>query len=169
MKTVEKMNPLFKVGQAGDSKDFIIFILEQLHKELKEPVKSLTNNINVITALNQYDKDNAFQHFFQDFQKECSIISDAFFGFTETTNICVNCQYNYNSKGLNNPICYNYQIFNCLIFPLEEIKNWRNTQNSYMNMNNCVNLYECFCYNQKSELFTGDNQNYCNICNQSIF
>ena len=33
-------------------------------------------------------------------------------------------------------------------------------------MNNCVNLYECFCYNQKSELFTGDNQNYCNICNQ---
>ena len=33
-------------------------------------------------------------------------------------------------------------------------------------MNNCVNLYECFCYNQKSELFTGDNQNYCNICKQ---
>ena len=68
------MNPLFKVEQAGDSKDFIIFILEQLHKELKEPVKSVNNNINFITPLNQYDKDNAFQHFFQDFQKEYSII-----------------------------------------------------------------------------------------------
>ena len=167
MNTVEKMNPLFKVGQAGDSKDFIIFILEQLHKELKEPVKSQANNLNVITPLNQYDKENAFQHFFQDFQKECSIISDVFFGFTETTNICLNCKANFTSKGLNYPIVYNYQIFNCLIFPLEEIKNWRNNnQNPNMNINNCVNLYECFCYNQKSELFTGDNQNYCNICKQ---
>ena len=33
-------------------------------------------------------------------------------------------------------------------------------------MNNCTNLYKCFCYNQKSELFTGDNQNYCNIWKQ---
>ena len=35
---VEKMNPLFKQGQAGDAKDFIIFILEQIHKELKRPL-----------------------------------------------------------------------------------------------------------------------------------
>ena len=27
-------------------------------------------------------------------------------------------------------------------------------------------IYECFYYNQKSELFTGDNKNYCNICKQ---
>ena len=32
MYTVEKMNPLFKQGQAGDSKDYIIFILEQLQR-----------------------------------------------------------------------------------------------------------------------------------------
>ena len=32
MNQVEKMNPLFKQGQAGDSKDFIIYILEQFHK-----------------------------------------------------------------------------------------------------------------------------------------
>ena len=35
---VEKMNPLFKHGQTGDAKDFIIFILEQIHKELKRPL-----------------------------------------------------------------------------------------------------------------------------------
>ena len=167
MKIVEKMNPLFKQGQAGDSKDFIIFILEQLHKELKKPVNS--NNLGNSIVLNQYDKNNSFNYFFNDFQKDCSIISDIFFGFTETTNECLYCKNNFNSQRLNNPICYNYGIFNCLIFPLEEVKNMKNEANKNSNIqnnNNCVSIYECFYYNQKSELFTGDNRNYCNICKQ---
>ena len=32
--------------------------------------------------------------------------------------------------------------------------------------NNVVTLYDCFMYNQKSELFTGENKNYCNVCRQ---
>jgi len=168
MNVVEKMNPLFKQGQAGDSKDFIIFILEQLHKELKKSVNNNDSNNNLI--LNQYDKGNAFNYFFNDFKKECSIISDIFFGFTETTNECLYCKNYYNSQGYNNnPICYNYGIFNCLIFPLEEVKNMKNNyiQNNNIQINNnCVSLYECFYYNQKSELFSGDNRNYCNICKQ---
>ena len=174
-KTVEQMNPLFKEGQPGDSKDFIIFILEQIHKELKKPI----NNNTVETPkeeLDQYNKKNAFNHFFNDFKNDCSIISDAFFGFNENTNICQNCKNNFNSQGKNNPICYNYQIFNCLIFPLEEVKNMKNNffgnmnmffnQNQFQMTNNRVNIYDCFFYNQKDELFTGDNQNFCNICNQ---
>ena len=165
---INEMNSLFKTGQAGDSKDFIIYILEQIHKELKKPI----NKKNIINSetLNQYDKINAFNHFFSDFQNECSIISDLFFGFTETTNECLNCKNLYNSQGLMNPICYNYQIFNCLIFPLEEVKKMKNnsiqSNNIQMNQNNRVNLYECFFYNQKTELFTGENRNYCNICKQ---
>ena len=27
-------------------------------------------------------------------------------------------------------------------------------------------MNECFVYNQKSELFTGENMNYCNVCRQ---
>ena len=170
MNTIEKMNSLFKQGQAGDSKDFIIYILEQLHKELKRSKKQSNNNIN--EPLNQYDKNNAFNHFYNDFQKECSIISDVFFGITETTNECINCKNNYNFRGLQNPICYNYQIFNCLIFPLEEVKNMKNNSmanNNFIQMNktnNRVTLYECFIYNQKTDYFTGQNQNYCNICKQ---
>ena len=76
MNTINNMNPLFKNGQAGDAKDFIIFILEQLHKELK---KSIKNNSNNSLPLNQYDKINAFNYFFNDFTKQCSIISDIFF------------------------------------------------------------------------------------------
>ena len=167
MTTIEAMNPLFKKGEAGDSKDFIIFILEQIHRELKKPAKK---NIEPKEALNQYDKNNAFNHFIYEFQNELSIISDIFFGFNETTNICLNCKNNYNSKNMKNPICYNYGIFNVLIFPLEEIKNMRNrnsAQNNFMvNNSNVVNLYDCFLYNQKTDLFTGENKNYCNICRQ---
>ena len=168
MKVVEKMNPLFKVGQAGDSKDFIIFILESLHKELKSPIKTGNNNqINHI--LNQYDKKSAFHHFLAEFKSDFSIISDTFFGINETMNECLNCKNNYNMMNMNCPILYNYGIFNCLIFPLEEIKNYRN--NNYMNFNynnmpilNQVTLDDCFIYNQKMELFTGENRNYCNNC-----
>ena len=34
------------------------------------------------------------------------------------------------------------------------------------NMNNMVSMFECFYFNQKSDYFTGDNKNYCNICKQ---
>ena len=169
MNVVEKMNPLFKQGQAGDSKDFIIFILEQLHKELKKSFNNNGSDNNI--PLNQFDKNNAFNYFFNDFKKECSIISDVFFGFTETTNECLYCKNYYNSQGSNNPICYNYGIFNCLIFPLEEVKNMKNNsiQNNNNNIqinNNHVSIYECFNYNQKTDFFTGENKNYCPICKQ---
>ena len=168
METVEKMNSLFKKGQAGDSKDFIIFILEQIHKELKRPVNS--KNQIIVQPLNQYDRNNAFTYFMNDFQKECSIISDIFFGFTETTNICLYCKNVYSSQGKNYPICYNYGIFNCLIFPLEEVKNFRNNYwsnfNIQINQNNIVTLNDCFCYNQTTDTFTGENRNYCNNCKQ---
>ena len=164
MNQIEKMNPLFRKGQAGDSKDFIIFILEQLHKELKRPIIEM--NQNNVQPLNSYDKNSSFNYLFNEFKKECSIISDIFFGFNETTNECLNCKQIYNLNGYdNNPICYKYGLFNCLIFPLEEVKKlkYNNIQNS---QNNEVSIYECFYYNQKSEVFTGENRNYCNICKQ---
>ena len=166
MNLVNEINPLFKTGQAGDAKDFIIFILEQLHKELRRSVNS-NNNTN-LEQLNQYDKNNALNYFFKDFKNQVSIISDIFYGFNETTNECLNCKSIYNFKGLsNNPICYNYGIFNCLIFPLEEIKNFKNNNNyNFQINNNCVSIYDCFKYNQKTEIFTGENKNFCNICKQ---
>ena len=169
MNTIENMNPLFKKGQAGDSKDFIIFILEQLHKELKKSVKKNNGSKNKSKQLNQYDKNNVFNYFSEEFQKESSIISDIFFGFNEKTNECINCKNKNKSKGLNNPICYNYGIFNCIIFPLEEVKKMKN--NSYknnvnINQNNIVSLNECFFYNQKTDYFTRNNKNYCKICKQ---
>ena len=167
MKNIEKMNPLFKQGQAGDSKDFIIFILEKMHTELKKPIKQISDEQKNIEPLNQYDRNNSFYHFCEDFMADKSVISDTFYGINETTNECLNCKKMY---PVNNPICYNYGIFNNIIFPLEEIKNMK--YNNQMQFNNQINLntvtiYDCFCYNQKTDLFTGNNQNYCNICKQT--
>ena len=173
MKIVEKMTEKdvlnFRSGDAGDSKDFIIFILEQFHKELQKNMSGA--NPKKLPPLNQYDKNNAFNFFFEDLKKGVSVISDIFFGFYETNTICLNCKNIYCSKGLMNPICYNYGIINCLIFPLEEVKKFKNkqlqTNNIIMNQNNIVNLYECFAFYEKEEYFTGENQNYCNICKQN--
>ena len=170
MKRVNDMNPLFKKGEAGDAKDFIIFVLEQMHKELKKPLK--LNNINADLPINQYDKHNTLLNFFNEFTKETSVLSDLFFGFNETTNVCLNCKQIYISQNKPFPICYNYGIFNVLIFPLEEVKNLKNSmnlmnfQNFYQGPTNTVNIDDCFIYNQKTDLFTGENKNYCNICKQ---
>ena len=171
MNGVQSVNHLFKKGEAGDAKDFIIYILEQIHNELKKPTKNYKES-NL--PLNQYDKDNAFNNFFNEFQKGVSVISDTFYGFNETTNICLPCKNNYGSKGLPYPISYNYGIFNCIIFPLEEVKKMRDTVVQMYNiMNNTtypypnsVTLTDCFFYNQKTDKFTGENQIYCNACNQ---
>ena len=172
MNGIQSMNPLFQKGQAGDAKDFIIFILEQIHRELKISMnKEKKDNM---PPLNQYDNNNSLQHFLIEFKEELSIISDTFFGFNETTNICLSCKNEYGSKGMAYPICYNYGIFNCIIFPLEEVKKMRNNVVQMFNManNNAINIIhndrvsisDCFFYNQKTDKFTGENQNYCNIC-----
>ena len=170
-RTVEEMNPLFKEGQPGDCKDFIIFILEQFHKELK----TIENNSNLnpkFFSLNNYDIKATYDYFMNDFKKEKSIIKDLFFGINETTNICLNCKQNYNSQGMENPISYNFQENNCIIFPLEDIKNYKNSflENNgiynYMYPENIVSINECFYYYQKTDAFSGPNQNYCSICKQ---
>ena len=100
-------------------------------------------------------------------------MSDLFFGIYETTLVCQYCKNIYNSKGQIEPICYNYGIFNVLIFPLEEVRKYRNKAIELSNrkiilgnMSNIMNMFECFYYNQKNDLYTGDRKNYCNICKQ---
>ena len=42
----------------------------------------------------------------------------------------------------------------------------QNNNYIHINQNNILTLYECFYYYQKTELFNGENRNYCNKCNQ---
>jgi len=171
---IEKMNPIFRNNQNGSSKDFIIFLLTQLHKEMTKPSISNNNKSNLKVKqqqpLNQYNKNIIFENFINGFSQEVSIISDFFFGFTETTIECLKCKNNYNLQGINSPLIYNYGIFNCIIFKLDEINDRKkiyNLQNNFI-QNNHISIYDYFFY--RKELY--QNHIYCLNCNNfcdSIF
>ena len=142
----------FESNDPNDIHYFIVFILEQLHRELK--TSKNRNDKQKEVQYDQYDKKNIIKCI-DDFKEESSIISKLFFGFKETTEECLNCT-NENLK--DNILCYNYEMFNCLVFPLDEIKNEINSNN--------VTIFDCFQFIQKTQLFTDDKRNYCNKCKQ---
>ena len=140
----------YESNDPNDIHYFIVFILEQLHRELKNKI-----NIKKRVQYDQYDQNNIIKYI-DDFKEESSIISKLFFGYKETTEECLNCNNNANLE--NKILCYNYEMFNCLVFPLDEIKQEINSNN--------VRIVDCFNYIQKTQLFTGDKRNYCNKCEQ---
>ena len=138
------------------AKYLISFILEQLDNELSQQ-----NNSNSIQdKVNRFDRKNAFKHFFNEFLKKISIISEIFVGFIESKNECLNCKRIYNSQYEVNPKYYTYEIFKYLIFPLDKIKDMKNNSN-----NNIVTIYDCFEYNQIDKKF---NRRYCNNCKKEF-
>jgi ubiquitin C-terminal hydrolase len=185
------LNNLFKKMEASDAKDMIVFFLEQIHKEINRVKPPEINTTNF--AINQYNREEMLNHFFNEFKiNNKSIISDNFFIITETTQKCQNCK-NHNTP---NYICYNYNIQNCFIFPLEEVRKYRDSRlmnqqmnqmnqmmmgmmgmnmNMNINMNypqintsgKVVSLEDCFEFNQKEELMFGENRIYCNLCRQN--
>ena len=180
-KKISDMNDLFKGVQANDSKDLVNFIIMTLHEELNRAVKNRVNNDNFVNNI-QTDKKVVLFNFIKSFQEEnMSIISDLFYGQSNTMTQCLNCK----------EIKYNFQTYFFLIFPLEEVrkfnieckKNYFIQNNAYLqNANpiafqqmlsnfiisiqnqNYVNIYDCFNFNQKIEYFNGANAMYCNRC-----
>ena len=118
-----------------------------MHNELNK-----ANKINLPNeALNQYDFAQTFKLFIKYFQNNYkSIISDMFYGMYNSTMKCFNC-------GI---VTNNIQCYNILIFPLEEVRKFKNRQQ------NEVNISECFEYYQKDDYMSGANQIYCNNCHQ---
>ena len=160
--TLIKENPLFSGMQAIDSKDLINFLLEKFHQELNE-VNNQQNYNNVISQADQLDENKMLKFFINVFKsKYNSIISNLFYGVMETKNKCQGCQN----------IKYNFQAYSFLDFPLEQVNQYcfdKGKKNIYSsnNKNPDIDLYECFNYYENVELMTGDNQMYCNICNQN--
>ena len=168
---IGKLNPLFKEYAANDSKDLLIFILEKIHNELKLPSKS--NNDNINQNININSKEGQFYLFMQQFNAEnTSIISKNFFGINESTIQCLNCGF----------FTYNFNIFNFIIFPLEEARKYsiqrgqlliinQRVKSFIELMNNAnqkkITLKDCFEYNQKVDLLQGENNIYCNHCHSS--
>ena len=158
--TISQMNSLFEGVQANDSKDLINFLLEQMHEELNNKSKNNNNDTDFSLTVNmQLDPYKLYEYFLQNYQKNFnSIISDSFYGFTQTEIICQNCQ----------KVKYNYDIFSFIEFPLEQVNIFfRKTlpQINYQLQQPDINIYECFSFHQKGELMTKENAMYCDICN----
>ena len=148
---ISKLNPLFEGIAANDAKDLVNFIIMTLHQELNKAEKRNTNNNNILDQRNQLIM---FNNFVQNFASENqSIISDLFYGINCNITQCCNCNSNI----------YNYQIYFFLIFPLEEVRKFKNNNI----FNNPVNIYDCFDYDRKINLMYGDNSMYCNYCRQN--
>ena len=100
--------------------------------------------------------------FLQEFKdKFNSPISNLFYGIMETKSQCNGCK----------TIKYNFQVYSFVEFPLQEVNrycfnNGRRPLLKNDGTNPDVDLYECFEYYGKIDLMNGDNQMYCNICNQ---
>ena len=142
---ISEMNPLFAGIQANDSKDLVLFLMETMHNELNEAEKKSQPNQNI----NQYNYEQTFQLFSQYFANNYnSVISNLFYGMYNSMMTCLNCKVTTN----------NVQCYNILIFPLEEVRKFKNRYD------NKVDIIECFEYYEKNDYMMGENQIHCNNC-----
>ena len=148
---ISDMNPLFQGVQANDSKDLIIFLMENMHNELNIPLNNPNLQQNNV-VINQYDFKQSFKSFKKYFINNYrSVISDLFYGFFDSIMYCKNCRAE----------SHNIQCYNILIFPLEEVRIFKHRPQ------NIVSIEECFQYYEKQDTMTGANQIYCNKCLQN--
>ena len=149
-KRIGEKNPLFAGVAANDSKDLILFILEELHNDLNNPKLNNfglnPNNINKIV-------NNVYMQFILDYNsKHNSIIKDIFYGVQESVSMCSNCKIKIKS----------YMIFNFLVFPLEKVRQYLIQNNIYFTH---VTLEHCFHHFISKEILSGQNKMYCSTCN----
>ena len=180
-KALAKLNNLFKYDEAGDSKDFVCYLIMQLHTELNNIDSTLNDSSQKIIQqdiqADPYNPNQVYEVFMNDFRlSNNSIITKYFYGTNQNMFQCQVCQMNNIQKGINTPLIkYNYENYFYLEFPLEEVRKFvmmQNNNNMGMGMNfqnnNEVNIYDCFNYYQKQNEMEG----YCEKClsdNAKIF
>ena len=157
-KTLGALNPLFQGNQASDAKDFIFFVIEALHQELKPPDNPM-NNFNQIDFFKQEIESRnqllTLNKFLIEFKNNSSIISKTFYGITRSIMKCEGCK---NEK-------YSFQTFNILNFILKKVREDKNQQlGGYLPDDYAINLFDAFESENKREDLTGENMIYCNTC-----
>ena len=145
---LSKKNPLFKGIKANDSKDLIMYLFQEMDKEL-----TLRNNNSETMKMfignneSETEKEN-----FKEYHN--SIFGDLFYGFQKSDMICYDCR-NCNST---------YNVFNNLVLPIEKTYNSLNDENKKKNRNNnAVNMFNpqtCQTFHRRPGLSSSVNYNY---------
>ena len=161
-----KKNSLFEGVAANDSKDLILFLIEELHRELMLPKKNIFfgGNGGVVDQANEI---GTLMQTVTEFGKERSIVKDIFYFMGKTESVCQNCKN----------ILYNFQAFNFIIFPLEKTykdslkgNNYNNaiTINNNMNNMNNMNAMMINMMNNMNTMNFNNNMNMMNNMNNSM-
>ena len=148
-KIISEMNPLFKGIKANDPKDLILFLLESMHNELNKPPNE---NLKAYYVDDTYFKGVLFDFYQNYFNKNKSIITEEFNGYTNSMTTCECCR----------TTIHNVQSFNVLFFPLEEIRKFMNYKH------NNVLIKDGFQFYQRNNIFPSFYCNKCRYFSQSI-
>ena len=135
-----KYNPQFSKYESNDAKDLILYLFQVMHEELNY---FGNKRLGKIPKCNQLIENDSFMFFFQ--VNSClnfSIISYLFYGIVKTITICSHC----------NKQLFNFQYFQFLSFPLSNYNG------------KFYNIYQGFKEFIKEDLFSGNNQCYCQYC-----
>ena len=151
---ISKMNPLFKGIAANDAKDLVNFIIMTLHSELN--AKNVSNQNDDYGMIDQTNKELVYDSFIKDYiNSNSSIISELFYAHNYSISECTNCHKK----------TYNYQIYFFMIFYLEEVRKYKILMDN--NINNELNIYDCFDYDGRLNFLTGESSMYCNYCGEN--
>ena len=146
------LDPLFQ-GLAGDAIDLINFFLQTIHSELngitteniffKYIISNVGNSVkwaNLNTSINTFCQSNS------------SIITNTFYFIDKSKIACQKC----------NQVTYNFQFLNQLIFPLEDIRNYKSQVLGIYQ--NSINIMDGFDHYKRQIPLINDNMIHCNFC-----
>ena len=169
-KKICSINPLFEENKPNDAKDFVDFMIWTLHKDLNI-IKN--NNNNMQNPIDIKNEQLVLQDFITKYnENNNSIISDLFYRIDKSIAKCLKCQNSF----------YNFQGVGSLIIPLEpvrifKLKELQENKNNIMNEKekkfkidllnkNIIDIKDCFDYNQKIEILSGNNAFHCSQCGE---
>ena len=117
-----------------EPKKIIIFLFDEIHKELNIPkIKNNNNELNYFLLQNNNNRNNMnFNSFKKNIEnKNNSIITKEFNGYANIINVCFNCKFKLSET---------FENFEILNFSLDEIRKFKKYNFSY------INIYEIFEY-----------------------
>ena len=148
---ISSKNKLFQGIQANDSKDLLLFLYENIHKELNTAITPKISNEQFSDQKNaEFELIQCRQNYFRENK---SIITDLFYFDQTNITTCLNCGVKI----------YNFSMHNALIFPLEKTRLLKVQKNNNIQS---VNLKDCFDCHINPERNQPGNQFYCNTCKQ---
>ena len=132
-----------------EPKKIINFLFDKIHKELNKP-KSNNNELSLFLFQNNNKYKMDFNSFKLNFEnKNNSIITKEFNGYSNHINGCFNCSLKLSET---------FENFEILNFSLDEIRKFKKYNFNY------VNIYECFEYYQRKEYLPSN----CYNCGKNI-